>query len=89
MKTQFVTGRYAMLTCLTPYLCKLEHTISKKASKEAYNKDLWGEQHSIGNIFLTKHEVSTHEAIKRVMSLPMRHSNVDVLYVPTGLKKYN
>ena len=42
---------------------------------------------SIGNVFLTKREVSTHEAIKRVLSLPMRHSNIDVLYVPTGLKK--
>ena len=42
---------------------------------------------SIGNTFLTKHEVSTHEAIKRVLSLPKRHSNIDFLYVPTGLKK--
>ena len=42
---------------------------------------------SIGNTFLTKREVSTHEAIKRVLYLPMRHSNIDVLYVPTGLKK--
>ena len=35
---------------------------------------------------MTKREVSTHETIKRVLSLPMRHSNLDVLYVPTGLK---
>ena len=42
---------------------------------------------SIGNIFLTKREVSTHEAIKRVLSLPMRHSNIDVIYVPTGVRK--
>ena len=42
---------------------------------------------SVDNTFLTKREVSTHEAIKRVLSLPMRHSNIDVLYVPTGLKK--
>ena len=43
--------------------------------------------HSIGNTFMTKREVSTHEAIKRVLSLPMRHSNIDVLYVAAGLKK--
>ena len=42
---------------------------------------------SIGYTFLTKRKVSTHEAIKRVLSLPMRHSNIDVLYVPTGLNK--
>lgn len=43
--------------------------------------------HSVGKIFLTKHEVSTHEAMKRVPSLPVRHSDIDVLYVATSLKK--
>ena len=89
MNLQFVTGIYAMLTYLTSYLCKPEHTMSermKKASKEAYGKDIKGKMLSIGNTFLSKHEVSTYEAIKRVLSLPMRHSNLDVLYVPTGLK---
>ena len=31
--------------------------------------------------FWAKCEVSTHEVIKRVLYLPMRHSNIDVLYV--------
>ena len=86
---QFVTGVYAMLTYLTSYLCKPEHAMSelmKKASKEAYGKDIKGKMLSIGNTFLTKCKVSTLAAIKRVLSLPMRHSNIDVLYVPTGLK---
>ena len=90
MNLQFVTDVYAMLTYLTSYLCKPEHAMSKlmkKASKEAYGKDIKGKMLSIGNTFLTKREVSTHEAIKRVLSLPMRHSNIEVLYVPTGLKK--
>ena len=42
---------------------------------------------SIGNTFLSKGKVSTDKAIKRVLALPMRHSNIDVLYVPIGLKK--
>ena len=61
-----------MLTCLTSYLCKPEHTVSefmKKASKEVYGKDIRGKIYAIGNIFLTKHEVSTHEVIKRVLSV--------------------
>ena len=56
-----------MLTYLTSYLCKPEHAMSelmKKASKEAYGKDVREKMHSIGDIFLTKREVSTHEAIK-------------------------
>ena len=59
----------------------------KKASKEAHGKDIKAKICSIRNILLTNHEVSTHETIKRVLSLPMRHSNVDFLYDPTGLKK--
>ena len=87
---QYVTGVYAMITYLTSYLCKPEHAISKlikKASRVAYGKDIKDKMLCIGNTFLTTREVSTHEAIKRVLSLPLRHSNVDVLYVPTGLKK--
>ena len=79
-----------MLTYLMSYLCKPEHTMSelmKKALKEAYEKDIKGKMFFIGNTLMNKHEISTHEAIKRVLSLTMRHSNIDVLYVPTGLKK--
>ena len=79
-----------MLTYLTSYLYKPEHAMSKlmkKASKEAYGKDIKDKMLTIGNTFLTKCEVSTHEAIKRVLSLPMIHLDIDVFYVPTGLKK--
>ena len=76
MNLQFVTGVYAMLMS----------ELMKKASKEVYGKDIKGKMLCIGNTFLTKCEVSTYEAIKRVLSLPLRHSSKDVLYVPTGLK---
>ena len=71
-----------MLTYITSYLCKPEHALSQfmiKASKEAFGKDIKGKMFSSGNTFLIKREGSTHEAIKRVLlSLPMRHSNIDV-----------
>ena len=79
-----------MLTYLTSYLCKSEHAVSeimKKTSKEDYGKDIKGEILSIGNIFLTKREVSTHEAFKKVLSLVMKHSNIDGLYVPSSQKR--
>lgn len=85
MNIQFVTGLHAMLTYLKSYLCKPKHTMNKlkkKASEEAFKLKM----HSI-NKFLTKCEVSTQEAIRKVLSLPMRHSNIDVLYDPTSLKK--
>ena len=79
-----------MLTYLMSCLCKPEHAVNKfmkKVPKEAYGKDVKGKMRSIGNTFLTKCEVSTHEAIERVLSLPMRHSNAHNLYVRTNLKK--
>ena len=90
MNIKCVTGVYAMLTYLLSYLSKPEHTMTelmKMASKEAYIKDIREKMQSAGNIFLTKHEASTHEAVKRVLSLLMRHSNIDALYVPLGLTK--
>ena len=89
MNIHFAAGVYTMLAYLTSCLCGAEHTMSelmKKASNEAYGKGIRGKMHSTGNIFLTKHEVSTHKAIKRVLFLPMRYSNIHVLYVPTDLK---
>ena len=67
MNLQFATGVYAMLIYLTSYLYKPEHVMSdlmKKASKEADGKDIKGKMFSVVNTFLTKREVSTHEAIK-------------------------
>ena len=73
------------------YLCKPKHAMNelmKKSSNDACGKDINYEVHSIDNIFLNKHEVSAQKAFQRVLSLPMRQSNVNVLYFPTGLKKY-
>ena len=49
----------------------------KKSSKETYGKDIKDKILPIGNGFLTKREVSTHETIESVLSLPMGHSNTD------------
>ena len=90
MNLQFVTSVHAILIDLTSYLCNSEHAMTKlmkKTSKEAYGKGIKGKMLSIGKIFLTKCEASTHEAIKRVLSLAMRHSNIHVLYVTTCPKK--
>ena len=78
MNLQYVIGVYTTFTYLTQSICKPGHAVGeliKKASKEAYGKD------NKGNVrFL-------HIKQSRVLSLPMRYSNIDVLYVPSGLKK--
>ena len=85
MNLKLVTGVYVMLTYLMSYLWKPEGTMSelmKNASMEAYGKGIKGKMLYVGTIFLNKRKVSTLEAIKSVLSLPMRHSNIDVLHVP-------
>ena len=64
----------------------MKKELMKKAPREAYGNDIKGKMLCVSNTFLAEREVSTYEAIKRVLSLPMRHSNIDVLYVPTCLK---
>ena len=75
MNIQYMTGIYAMLTYLTLYLCKPEHTMSelmKNALKESYGRNVWEKLSAIGNVFITKCEVSRHNTIKQVLSLSLR-----------------
>lgn len=59
----------------------------KKASNECYGRYIRDKIHFTGNKLLAECKVSKHEGIKRVLSLLMRHLNIDVLYVSTGLRK--
>ena len=60
--------------------------LMKNVPKKAYGKDIKSKILSIGNANLAKCKVSTHEAIKRVLTVLMRHSNINVLYIPASLK---
>ena len=60
--------------------------LMKNVPKKAYGQDIKSKILSIGNANLAKFKVSTHEATKRVLSVLMRHSNINVLYIPTSLK---
>jgi len=59
----------------------------QKALKEASGEDVKTKMRIIGNVFKTKRECSLAEATKRTLSLPMRSSNIDVVYVPTGFQE--
>ena len=59
----------------------------KKAAKEATNEGVENKLRAMGNVFITKREVSTDEAIVRTLSLPMRSSKIDTVFVLTGKKE--
>jgi len=90
MNIQFVTGIYGVIMYLTSYLCKPERTISElmnAASKEATSLPIREKLLKIGNVFQRSREVSLHQAIALTISIPLRHSNIDVIFVPTGPKE--
>ena len=41
----------------------------------------------MGNVFFTERKVSTHEAMIRLLYLPMRSSNIAVIFIPTGFRE--
>ena len=84
MNIQFVVSIYGVLAYLTSYLCKPEHSMSefmKAAANEVSNCGVKERLKAIGNQFITKREVSLHEAIMRDLSMSLRRSNVDVMYM--------
>lgn len=87
MDIQFITDVWACVAYITSYMCKPEKSMSDlmhNACKESATvKD---KLKSIGNVFLKSREVSQHEAIARLIGLPLRESNVPVMFVPTGFK---
>ena len=90
MNIQYVTGIYAVLAYLTGYLCKPEHTMGelmKKAAKDVNETGVGDKLRTIGNVFINKREISTHESIMRLLSMPFRRSNNDVIYIHTGPKE--
>ena len=90
MDIQYITNIWPCIAYLTSYMCKPERTVSelmRKASKEAQNKNIRQALKEIGSIFIKAREVSEHEAIGRILSLPLRRSNIEVIFIQTDLKE--
>ena len=87
MNIQFCTSIYAVIAYLTSYLRKPERSMSelmRKTAKECESECVRQVMGKVGNILINKRETSLHEAIMRVLSMPLRRSNNDVVFVPTG-----
>ena len=87
MHLQSVIGINGLLAYLCSYMCKEQgklREIMGKVVKESPGLNLREKLRKGGNVFLTKLEVSIHEAIKRTLSLSMRSLNVGCDFVFTG-----
>ena len=79
LNLQFVTEIYGLLAYLCSYLCKEEGKlgeIMRNVVKELPVLNVRQKMRKVGNVLLTKCEPSTHESIKRNLSLTMRLSNI-------------
>lgn len=87
MDIQYIRDVWGCVAYITSYMCKPERSMSelmRNACKEANTvKD---KLKSIGNVFLKSREVSQHEAIARLIGLPLKETNTSALFVPTGYR---
>ena len=60
--------------------------LMRKAFNESSSDEVKGLRKD-GNVYLKTRRVSTHEAIAHTIYLSSRFSNIDVIYLPSGLKE--
>ncbi|XP_070573805.1 uncharacterized protein [Ptychodera flava] len=88
MDIQYITDVWACIAYITSYMCKPEREMSELMRNAVKEADTATEKlKSIGNTFLKCREVSQHEAIARLVGLPLRQTNTTVQYVPTGYEE--
>ncbi len=90
MDIQIITNIWACIAYITSYITKPEKAMSelmRKAAKEAPEGNLSSHLYHVANAMRKGREVSQHEAIMRLLSIPLRKSNTEVLFVPTDTKE--
>ena len=88
MDIQLITSIWPCIAYITSYVTKPETCMSdlmRKASKEATEKGVAGRLHHVANQMRKGREVSHHEAIMRILSIPLRRSNISVVFIPTDM----
>ncbi len=90
MDIQIITNIWACIAYITSYITKPEKAMSelmRKAAKEAPGGNLSTQLYHVANAMRKGREVSQHEAIMRLLSIPLRKSNTEVLFIATDIKE--
>ena len=89
MDIQYVTDPWACAMYILSYISKGERQMGKllkEASKECGADDSIRQQmKKVGNVFLSHREVSAQEAVYRLLSIPLKKSSRQTLFVNTGM----
>jgi hypothetical protein len=87
---QYVCDPYSCVMYIASYITKPEHELGElltAASKQASNLDIRSQLKKVGSKFLNSHEISAQEAVYRLLSLPLKRSTRQVLYVSTEMQE--
>ena len=89
MDIQYVTDPWACAMYILSYISKGERQMGKllkEASKECGTDDSIRQQmKKVGNVFLSHREVSAQEAVYRLLSIPLKKSSRQTVFVNTGM----
>ncbi|XP_062607978.1 uncharacterized protein LOC134269784, partial [Saccostrea cucullata] len=89
MDIQYVTDPWACAMYILSYISKGEREMGrllKEASKESENNDdIRHQLKKLGNVFLTHREVSAQEAVYRVLSMPLKKTSRQVVFINTSI----
>ena len=85
MDIQYITDVWACVAYITSYMCQPEKSMSdlmRNACKEAVS--VKEKLKAVGNVFLKSREVSQHEAVARLVGLPLKETNTPVKFIQTA-----
>ena len=85
MDIQYVMDPYACVMYVASYIMKHEKSMSELLKTVSRTKDSATQLRRVGTAFLTNREVSAQEAVNRLLSMPMKHLSMLVVFIDTLL----
>ena len=89
MDIQYILDAYACVMYVTSYMMKSERAMGellKHVSHECRGDDIRNQLRKLGSVFLNHREVSSQEAVYRILSLPLKKLSRKCIFINTDPK---
>ena len=89
MDIQYILDAYACVMYVTSYMMKSERAMGellKHVSQECRGDDIRNQLRKLGSVFLNHREVSSQEAVYRILSLPLKKLSRKCIFINTDPK---
>ena len=87
MDLQFVLDPCACAMYVTSYLCEADRNMSellRAANEERDHTNIRDKVNKLGNVFLNHRELTLHEALYKLLSIPLKQSSRSTLFLSTN-----